>query len=221
MSGLSRDLQAHDAPLTLKTLGGAAVFPASQAEAQPPLLGPGKPLALYAYLACVGGRVSREQLADLLWSDLEPESARHALRQAIWTLKKRLGEDAIAADATDVRIGAPAHSDRQAFLEAVTRQDLATALDLYTGDCLPSFAIPGAGQFELWADLERRQLRSTFVRAADRVAREHISTGRFRDAVVVAKRVRDADPDSEAGWRLLLESLLAARDTLHAAIEAS
>ena len=129
MSGLSRDLQAHDAPLTLKTLGGAAVFPASQVETQPPLLGPGKPLALYAYLACVGGRVSREQLADLLWSDLEPESARHALRQAIWTLKKRLGEDAIAADATDVRIGAPAHSDRQAFLEAVTRQDLATALD--------------------------------------------------------------------------------------------
>ena len=72
----------------------------------------------------------------------------------------------------------------------------------------------------MWADLERRQLRATFIRAADQLARWHLGAGRFRDAIALAKRVRDADQDAESGWRLLLESLLAARDSLHAAIEA-
>ena len=84
---------SRDPTPTLRVLGGAAVHLELEVEPRQQLLGPGKPFALYAYLACVGERVSREQLADLLWSDLEPDSARHALRQALWTIKKRLGDN--------------------------------------------------------------------------------------------------------------------------------
>jgi DNA-binding SARP family transcriptional activator len=47
--------------------------------------------ALFAYLALFPQRVhTREELADLLWPDAEPEAARTNLRTALSSLRKQL-----------------------------------------------------------------------------------------------------------------------------------
>lgn len=180
----------------------------------------GKPLALLTFLHAAGGAATREQLVDLLWADVPPESGRHTLRQTLWYIRKRLGGQLFATDGDIVRLVAPLSSDRADFLRALDAGDAEAAFQIYTGDFFPGFASPGAAAFEQWADLERQRLRTLFIGAAGRVVRARLEAGRARDALAAARRARDLAPTSQAAWRMVLESLVAAGDLVGAKAEA-
>ncbi|MEO8635949.1 MAG: AAA family ATPase [Gemmatimonadales bacterium] len=183
-------------------------------------LGAGKPLALLVYLACSPRRTAtREHLLDLLWSDLPPDKARHALRQLIWYLRQALGEDAIQSRGTEITLVLSMQFDRADFLRAIAEGDAERATTLYTGDFLTGFAAPGGADFEHWADLEREQLRTVFLRTGESLARQWLREGRIREAQVLARRLRDTAPRHETAWRLLLESLVVGGDTLALTLE--
>lgn len=216
---------SHSAPstsdrlsgVTLRTLGGAGLLIDGEPE---PILGPGKPFALLTYLALTPGRrSSREFLLDLLWADAEPERARNALRQVLFHLRRLLGEDALPGTA-EVSLAAHLTSDRDLFLAAVERGELETAMERYGGEFLPAFGVPGGARFEQWADTERERLRAAFLRCAELLVRRHLDASRFRDAQRLARRARDEAPDAESAWRLLLETTVASRDFVAAAVEA-
>ena len=58
-----------------------------------------KTLALLAYLALETGTLhSREKLAGLLWGESPGSRARQSLRQALYSLRRVLGTDAVALD---------------------------------------------------------------------------------------------------------------------------
>ena len=183
-------------------------------------LGRGKPVALLAFLAAAPGRrASRERLATLLWSEGTSEQARQNLRQTIWYVRRRLGPWLIASD-DFVELAPEVASDRDQFLVAVREQRLKDAIALYTGEFIPDFAAPGAAQFEEWADIERRRLRAIFIGCCDTLARQALSAGQFATAVELGRRARDEAPLDLAVWRLLLESLVAARDSVSCLVEA-
>ena len=210
-----------EAPLRLQTLGTAALTLRAGPGAGPePILGPGKPFALITYLALSPGRLAtREHLTDLLWADLEPERARHSLRQTIWQLRQALGEEALTSPGSEIHLEAPVSTDRDEFLDAIERQDFAAAVELYGGPFLPSFAIPGGLEFEQWAGVERTRLRNTFLRVAEAQTRRLIAAHRYREAQQLARRTRDTDPLDERGWRLLIEARYAGGDALGAELE--
>jgi len=209
-----------DARLTLVTLGGWGLFAPGSAGLTPQL-GPSKPLALLVYLALSPGRTAaREHLLDLLWADLDPSAATHAYRQTVWYIRRRIGDDCLVTGSGSLCLACPVETDREAFLTAVEAQDLENAVHLYRGDFLPGFAAPGGAEFEKWADLERYRLRRLFIRCASQLARQRLEAGHAREAVALARRVRDTDRDSEAGWRLYLEALASSGDALTAAVEA-
>ena len=58
----------------------------------------GKPLALLSYLAFENRPVRRDELAGLLWPDSSPDRARHSVRQAIWLIRRKLGEESVQGD---------------------------------------------------------------------------------------------------------------------------
>ncbi len=204
--------------LALTTLGGASL----RLGAGPEVCGPGKPLALVTYLACSPRQTaSREHLLDLLWADLEPERARHALRQLLYFLRQSLGSEAIIGAGGDLTLVRALDFDRTAFLAAVERGDAEGAIRLYRGDFLAGFASPGGAEFEHWADLERDRLRTAFLRTAESQVRAWQREGRPREAQQLARRVRDTAPRHESGWRLLLETLAASGDTLALTLETS
>lgn len=207
----------NDAALTLVTLGGFALSDHTGAQR----LGPGKPLALLAYLACSPARTaSREQLIDLLWADSDPERARHALRQALWQLRHALGDGSLTGK-EEVHLDSPIETDRARFLDAIEQGDLGQALEHYQGPFLAAFASPGGVSFEHWADAEREHLRSAFLHAADLMARRHLATGQPREAAQLARRMIAADPLGQSGRRLLIEAHLGAGDTVSAATDAA
>lgn len=212
---------ATDVWLTLTTLGAAELCRAPSGQPAEPILGPGKPLALVVYLALSPRRTaSREHLIGLLWADSEPGRAFHALRQTVWHIGRVVGERVLLPKNGDIELAAPLAIDRDAFIAAVTAGDHERATELYTGDFLPGLATPGGSAFEQWAELERIRLRTAFLRSAASLARRYLTEGHVRDAQRLARRARDADRLHEAGWRLLLETLIAGDDWTAAAMEA-
>jgi DNA-binding SARP family transcriptional activator len=203
--------------LTLVTLGATALRATSDAT----LFDLGKPLALITYLCCAPDRsVPREHLIDLLWGDVEPDAAKHALRQTLWYIRKRLGDRTLIVGGDVLTVVAPVDSDRDRFLAAVGENNVEDVVRHYTGDFFPGFAAPGGAEFERWADIERQRMRAFFWRAAETLVRRWMSAGRLREAQALARRVRDSDPLREVGWRLMFETLIAAGDTVGGALEA-
>jgi hypothetical protein len=105
------------------------------------------------------------------------------------------------------------------LIRAWERRDVSAVVDAYVGEFLPEFAAPGGAEFERWADSERRHLRGIFSRAGETLVREWLSQGKQREARELAARVRNLDVLNQSGWRLLLETLIAGRDAVGAAVE--
>lgn len=204
----------------LVTLGTPALMRLTLAGAWETLLSPSKPLALVTYLALAPSRsASRDHLVDLLWADTDPDRARQTLRQTLWQLRRILGEDAIANAGDAVRLDLPLEVDRDAFLQAIQDRESVTAVSLYTGPFLPVFAAPGCAAFEHWADLERSRLQAVFRQALEEVTRHYLAERDWIAAQRYARLLRDAEPDSEESWRLLLESLLGGGDLREALVQ--
>jgi DNA-binding SARP family transcriptional activator len=214
-------LVTDDARLVLTTLGSATlrrVHPSRDADL---VLEAGKPLALISHLAASPNRTgSRDHLINLLWTNLDPPEARRAVRQTLWFIKRKVGDDLLVATNDHLTLDARVESDRDLLMAAWHAGDFEDVVRLYTGDFLVDFAALGADEFEAWAEDERRRLRGIFVHAADAVARERARVGRYRDAQTLARRVRDLDPLNQAGWRLLLDCLAASGDHVAASVEA-
>lgn len=190
-------------------------------DASAPALTAGKPLAALSYLGCSDRRsASRASLVSLLWADLEPEAARHSIRQTLWYLKRKVGEELIVADGDTLSLAPTVTVDRDELLAAARAGDHERVVALYTGPFIPNFATPGGAGFEEWADLERRRLLELFRHSAESVIASELARGRARDAIALARRLRDQDPYTESGWRLLIEVCLSAGDALAARAEA-
>lgn len=185
------------------------------------VLAPGKPLALLTYLALAPDRrASRDFLQELLWGGSSPEQGRHTLRQTLFGLRQRLGEEAVRSDGDSIVLDLPLLSDVADFRAALATGEPATAIQLYGGPFVPAFAAPGSAGFEQWADLVRERLRREWNAAAATVARQHLDRGNARAAEHLARRLVDDAPGSETAGRLLLECLLASGDRLRALLEA-
>lgn len=118
-----------------------------------------KAQALLIYLALTGKPHSREHLATLLWGDRFDEQARGSLRQALFALRKVVGEGVVAGnDPLELADGA---------IEVMRTTDL-----------LPGFST-GVDGFDTWLSRQReRQLEQ-----AARVSRPpaHFIIARFED----------------------------------------
>lgn len=144
----------------------------------------GKPLALIIYLACSPGRTARrEKLQDPLWADLEPDIGRHAVRQTLWYIKQKVPLPIIETSGDSLKLSADVAVDRDLVRAASEAGDLERGINAFTGDFVPDFAAPGGAEFERWAEVERACLKSLFVRAAEALIRQWLSTGKNRDVV--------------------------------------
>lgn len=141
--------------LTIRLFGSLCVLVPGRSPLTFP---PGPTGALLAYLVLNGkhGR-TREELIALLWPEDEPETARHKLRNTLYTLRRQLEQPPNARGSlllttrTTVQIDpARVRTDVAAFEEAVRAAArttgpaerirlLSRAIDQYRGDLLPGF----------------------------------------------------------------------------------
>lgn len=158
-----------------------------------------KRLALLGYLACtVSAPPTRERLCALFWPELDDQGSRHALRQALYALRQRLGHDALVTRGPSVSLDtARVSCDVVHFEHAVAAGRHLDAIALYGGELMDGVHVAGAAsEFEAWLDANRQRLRDLAARAAVAASYDLAMTGELAESerlVALAEGLRPFD----------------------------
>lgn len=116
--------------------------------------------AILALAARAGARgIGREEVMSLLWPDAEEEKARRALNQAVYALRRDLGDDLALAGSRDLRLDPSRVSvDLWDFEFALESKDLRAAVALHAGPFLDGFRLDDTPGFERWVEAQRLEL---------------------------------------------------------------
>lgn len=174
-----------------------------------------KRLALLVYLAVARprGYHRRDTLLGLFWAESPESRARNALGQALYFLRRSLGNQVIVGRGNDEVAVAPERlwCDATALQAALDDGRVDDALELYRGDLLRGFHLPDAPGFEDWVDRERGRLRRTLVDVVSSKARVLEGTDPAA-AVELLRRALAVAPVDEAMLRRLMTLLDGAGD---------
>ena len=180
----------------------------------------GKPTQLLKVLAVMGRPVPVEEMAELLWPDVEPDVGRRRLRNVVARVR---AAGAFLDRADDLLVLSAAVAVDVAEFDALAQSalrargdDRATkamaALAAYRGELLP------ADRFEEWTVLPRERLRTTAVRLAEAVLAEAADRGDPDLAVTVGELLLAADPYADHIAEQVADTLRAAAHTAGAAV---
>jgi len=176
-----------------------------------------KSRALVYYLAAHDKPITRDRLLSIFWADLDRASAQQTLRTTLHGLRKALGDSLIVDDdklslANDSQIDTrifeqalisnpqPAISNPQSLISTRSVQLPITnyqSLDLYLGDFLESFSLPGSPAFDDWVTVQRERYRRLAVRGFTALAKQHEAEKRFDEAMDALARALAFDPLQE------------------------
>lgn len=175
----------------------------------PPITGPRR-IAVLAYLAIARphGLHSRDTLIGLLWPDADQPSARHALRNALHSIRQTLGPLVISSGDAMVGID-PRLVDCDALeLEAdLAARRLDAALARYQGELLQGFFVSDAPEFERWLDAERRRVADAVRDAAWDRAESLRASEDAAVSIAAARRAAALAPEDEPSARRLMRFL--------------
>jgi DNA-binding SARP family transcriptional activator len=162
--------------------------------------------ALLAYLAHGHRRsFSRDHLAGLLWPDTSSDSARRNLRQALYSLRRAVSDQAgeafpalhVAKQTIQLRPESQIWIDTEEFQQRLGATQagsggaafasLAAAVQLYSGDFLEGFHVKGVPAFEEWWLLEQEQLREAAAGALRALVEHHLAEGSYSLGVKYAR----------------------------------
>ena len=168
-------------------------------------------LLLYLALAQPPGPQSRARLMAFLWPEADEESARHSLRNTLYSLRRALGDRAFVARGAGY-VGLEPETVRCDALEV--RRLLAEhrwneAVAAWDGELAPGLHVSDAGEFEHWLEGQRTALRRAVAEAAWRSVDELERSG---DAglVAAARKAWTLEPTNEDGARRLMHFVDAA-----------
>lgn len=142
-------------------------------------------LALLALLATSRSRPqSRDRLVGWLWPERDVDHARNLLNQSIHALRRAIGEAGIISVQDELHLDPAALAcDVVAFEDAIAAGDFERAVELYSGPFLDGFRLPGASEFEHWAESERDRLRRAYVSSLESLAEAAEERGEWSRAV--------------------------------------
>jgi DNA-binding SARP family transcriptional activator len=195
-----------DPQLTLRLLGP----PRLERDAKPVEFDTRKVLALLAYLAVSGAEgQARETLAALLWPEHDSAHAQSDLRHALFSLRKGLGEDAVAADRRNVKLSAEAVWVDVLEFRRRTRPDasleaLDEAVALWRDGFMSGFNLRDSEPFDEWQRAQAGQLTREYADALERLSRAHAERGEHTSAISHARRWLALDPLCEEAHRCLM-----------------
>jgi hypothetical protein len=148
----------------------------------------------------------------VFWSGVAPEKGRSSLRQALWIIRKAVGDEVFSSlDPVSVA-ESDLSCDVNEFRAALRDGRIAEARELRRGPFLDNFAIPGAPRFKIWIEETRDELDRLYQLALQASAAELLEKGLYQEAVEVTNEGLALSPHSLELHRLHLESLLAQGD---------
>jgi DNA-binding SARP family transcriptional activator len=172
-----------------------------------------KLIALLAFLACTAPQVhGRDKLMTLLWGSHFDAQARQNLRQALFRLRRVLGDDALISTGESISLQPGVVTSDvmrfQALLDDGSREALNEAIDLYRGPLLPDITIPEEAWTE-WLDVQRRRLEDLALDAMIKLGEEELQLGNHRQALKAGNRAIAITNHREDAHRLVMRALAA------------
>jgi TolB-like protein/DNA-binding SARP family transcriptional activator/Flp pilus assembly protein TadD len=201
--------QAEPPPLRIEALGGLRV----EAGGTEVVELPSQPVrcALLVYLA-VERRATRDELTALCWPERSAERARHSLSQALYELRRQLGDGWLVSAGEQLEVADAVHVDVVAFESEVQDGRDDDALALFAGPLLAGVHLGAGTAFESWATRRSAQLARLFRTACRRACDAKQQAGDVAAALDVAQRWAHHEPlDDEAHHRLVELLALAGR----------
>jgi Tol biopolymer transport system component/DNA-binding SARP family transcriptional activator len=172
-----------------------------------------KRLALLAYLAAPvpGAWHRRDMILAGFWPEQDAAHARTSLRNALYVIRQALGPDVLRTRGDEeISVNPEAlHTDLAAVWTALRDGRIEEALTAYRGELLPGLYPSGSDGFLRWLDTERTRLKVALVNAGVRHFEELARARRTDEALAVARRIAEIQPDDETTVRrvmLLCES---------------
>ncbi len=210
--------------LAIRTLGSFGIWRGDQ-EVRDRDWRSSKARQLFQLLVTERGQaLTREQVTEILWPDMEADAAANNLRVTINRLGKALEPDRPEGappayilqqsetyglnTESDLEIDAATFANaidegRTAYLRnqrAAAIHSLRRAVGLYSGPYLPDCL------YEDWAAVERERLSLLFSEGALLLASMLFEDGQFHEAIGLAWRVLDQDRAYEDAYRLLMRA---------------
>ena len=182
-----------------------------------------KAIALIAYLAVSGSQPTREQLADLLWPELERERGRATLRRTLSTLRTGLSGRWLHTDRSRVWLNGDQRSSDVEQVNELLLIDhghgadklcpdcapgLAEAEALFRGPFMAGFYLRDSSDFDDWQRREEEHHQRTHREILERLGLAWAAGGRFADAAGAARRRIALDPLDESAHRELMQYLV-------------
>lgn len=186
-----------------------------------------KERALLAYLAVEARPHRREALAALFWPESSQKAADNNLRQSLFRLRRVLGGAAAALsigktvqinsgnfwlDVTALETlmaACETHPHRRRAACRACLERLEQAVELYSGDFLHEFFLPGCPAFEEWALFKREALRRQALDALHTLAVWRERLGEWAPAERYARRQLALEPWRELAHQQLMRLLAA------------
>ncbi len=182
--------------------------------------------ALLAYLALLGpaGETTRDRVSALLWPDEAESAGRQNLRQALYNLRRTLGDGELPAERRLIDAGRGVvrlNPEADCWLDVVDlRRAVAGGLNngdcrdprlldeavrLYRGPLLEGLYVDSSPEFETWLLLEQERLRDTVLEVLRSLVMFHAGRREHVEAVRHARHWVSLDPLSEEAHRTLME----------------
>jgi serine/threonine-protein kinase len=168
-----------------------------------------KQMALLAYLALAGGLRHRDELLGVFWPETSQARGRRALSQALYLLRRGLGDDVILSRGSEeVCVDSERlWCDAVEFEKRYAGGERSSALDLYRGDLLNGLHLDDSPAFEEWLLDQRDRLQRLAVQAGSELAGELVARGEGVEAAYWLRRALRWEPYDEELLRNLLALL--------------
>lgn len=172
-------------------------------------------IALAVLALSAGGRVRREELMALLWSDRSEAQARQSARQTVASIRKAFretGVDVLDGDLETIALAEGALDIDavrfRALLAGGGEDALGEAVALYRGPLLEGVTTRDP-EAEIWIRDRRAELHEAALRALERLLVAHRSAGRSEALEALARRALELDPLLEEAHRGIIAVHLA------------
>ena len=142
----------------------------------------------------------REKIAGLIWPDSTETNARKNLRQALWRLRKAIGEAYLLNDTQSIAFNPTSDFWLDvAVLEEKEQQHIVDAISAYEGELLPGF-------YDDWILLERDRLEAIYERKMHQFIEQLIQEQRWEDVLNWGEHWIAKGQIPEAAYRALMRA---------------
>lgn len=170
-------------------------------DGQPVIFSFGKINALLFYMF-VNKTVSRDEVAGLLWPEMDEKNAKKNLRNTIYQANKILGDDYIFSPNRKILLlneSLPITSDISLF-----RERPETHLELYKDQFLKGFFLKDSEDFELWTVKMRNYFEKIFINECYRKVKQDIEMMNYHHVEKYIQQLIDIDEFDERNYQLLM-----------------